>query len=66
MFSATQPLVMRTLVRPVRPVRRELPVNLSTKAAELAAAREALLDTRSAADKVMDSVVDRMLKELSW
>ncbi len=63
MFSATQPLVMRTLVRPVR---RELPANLSIRAAELAAAREALLDTRDAADRVIDSVVDRMLKELSW
>ncbi len=63
MFSATQPLVMRTLVRPVQ---RQLPGKFSTKAAELAAAREALLDTRDAADKVIDSVVDRMLKELSW
>ncbi|HEV2295873.1 MAG TPA: hypothetical protein VGR35_18650 [Tepidisphaeraceae bacterium] len=63
MFSATKPLVTRTLVRPVQ---RELPGNVSNKAAELAAAREALLDRRDAADRVIDSVVDRMLKELTW
>lgn len=66
MFSATKPLVMRTLVRPVQ---RELPGKVSTtstKAAELAAARDALLDTRNAADKVIDSVVERLLKELTW
>jgi hypothetical protein len=63
MFSATKPLVMRTLVRPVR---RELPGKDSTKVAELAAAREALRDTRDTADRVIDSVVDRMLKELTW
>ena len=64
MFNATQPLVARTLVRPVK---RELPGKpSSTKAAELAAAREALRDTRDTADRVIDSVVDRMLKELSW
>ena len=64
MLNATKPLVSRTLVRPVQ---RELPGKVSTtKAAELAAAREALRDTRDVADRVIDSVVDRMLKELSW
>ena len=63
MFHATKPLVARTLVRPVR---RELPGSASRKAEELKAAREALLDTRDAADRVIDSVVDRLLKELSW
>lgn len=59
MCSATQPLIMRTLARPVN---RELPARMGTGAKELDAAREALLDTRDAADKVIDSVVDRLLK----
>jgi hypothetical protein len=63
MFSATKPLVVGTLSKPVR---RELPGNVSRKAEELKAAREALLDTRDTADRVIDSVVDRLLKELSW
>ena len=63
MFNATQPLVTRTLVRPVQ---RELPGRISNRSAELQAAREALLDKRDAADKVIDAVVERMLKELSW
>lgn len=45
MSSATQPLIMRTLVRPVN---RELPTRMGTGAKETDAAREALLDTRDA------------------
>ncbi len=63
MFSATEVPVKRTLPRPVR---RELPANVTTKFKELAAAREALLDTRNTADRVVDSVVNRMLTELRW
>jgi len=64
MFSATKPLVVRTLSKPVR---RELRQSrASERAVELAAAREALLDTRDAADRVVDAVVNRLLKELSW
>ena len=67
MFSATKPLVMGTLnKKPVMRAMRSHGRNLSATAAELAVAREALLDTRKTADRVMDSVVDRMLKELSW
>jgi hypothetical protein len=47
-------------------VNRELSPSLSTTAKELFAARAALLDTRDTADKVIDSVVERMLKELRW
>jgi hypothetical protein len=65
MFSATKPLVMGTLQRPVMREMRSTRT-LSATAAELVAARDALLDTREVADRVMDSVVDRMLKELSW
>jgi hypothetical protein len=65
MFSTTNPLVIGTLQRPVMREMRSTR-NLSATAAELAAARDALLDTRKLADRVMDSVVDRMLKELSW
>ena len=65
MFSATKPLVVGTLSR--KPVMREMrPRPLAATASELAAARKALLDTRETADRVMDCVVDRMLKELSW
>lgn len=63
MFSATKPLVMRTLVRPVR---RENPGYSSKTNKELMAARDALLDQRDAADRVVDSVVQRLQKELSW
>jgi hypothetical protein len=63
MFNATKPLVLRTLVKPVK---RELPRSCSNKAKELAAARAALLDTRETADRLIDSVVDRLLNELSW
>ena len=66
MFSATKPLVLGTLNNK-KPVMREMrDKSLSATATELAAAREALLDTRKTADRVMDCVVDRMLKELSW
>ena len=65
MFSATKPLVLGTLSK--KPVMREMRHKpLAATATELAAAREALLDTRKTADRVMDCVVDRMLKELSW
>ena len=64
MFSATKPLVLRTLKRPVR---RALPVTSSTdRAAALAAAGRALRDTRDTSERVVDAVVDRLLKELSW
>jgi hypothetical protein len=66
MFSATKPLVLGTLdsKKPVMREMRHKPV--SATAAELAAARTALLDTRKTADRVIDCVVDRMLEELSW
>ena len=62
LFRTAKPLVVRTLVRPLH----DVPSVFSTKSAELAAAREALLDRRDTADKVVDRIVDRMLKELSW
>ena len=61
--SATKPLIVGALVKPVR---RELPGRDSTKTAELKAAREAALDPRDAKERVIDSVVDRLLKELTW
>ena len=62
--SATKPLIAGALVKPVR---RELPGRDSMKtAAELKAAREAVLDPRDAKERVIDSVVDRLLKELTW
>ena len=61
--SATKPLIAGALVKPVR---RELPGRDSTKTAELKAAREAVLDPRDAKERVIDSVVDRLLKELTW
>jgi hypothetical protein len=61
--SATKPLIAGALVKPVR---RELPGHDSTKSAELNAAREAVLDPRDAKERVIDSVVDRLLKELTW
>ena len=61
--SATKPLIAGALVKPVR---RELPGRDSTKTAELKAAREAALDPRDAKERVIDSVVDRLLKELTW
>jgi hypothetical protein len=64
MFNATRPLILRTLVNPVK---RELPRRCAAnKMKELAAARAALLDTRETADRVIDSLVDRLLNELSW
>jgi hypothetical protein len=47
-------------------VRRELHGRDSTKAAELKAAREAVLDPRDPGERVIDAVVDRLLKELTW
>ena len=61
--SAAKPLIVGRLVKPVR---RELPGHDSTKAAELKAAREAVLDPRDQKERVIDSVVDRLLKELTW
>ena len=61
--SATKPLIAGALVKPVR---RELPGRDSVKSAELRAAREAVLDPRDAKERVIDSVVDRLLKELTW
>jgi hypothetical protein len=61
--SATKPLIAGALVKPVR---RELPGRDSTKSAELKAVREAVLDPRDAKERVIDSVVDRLLKELTW
>ena len=61
--SATKPLIAGRLVKPVR---RELHGHDSAKAAELKAAREAVLDPRDQRERVMDSVVDRLLKELTW
>ena len=62
-ICATKPLIARTLVNPVR---RELPGHHSITSAELNAARQAVLDPRDAKERVIDSVVDRLLKELSW
>ncbi|MDQ3440849.1 MAG: hypothetical protein M3478_10920 [Planctomycetota bacterium] len=62
-ICATKPLIARTLVNPVR---RELPGRDSIKAAELKAARDAVLDPRDAKERVIDSVVDRLLRELTW
>ena len=61
--SATKPLIAGRLVKPVR---RELPGHDPTKCAELKAAREAVLDSRDQKERVIDSVVDRLLKELTW
>jgi hypothetical protein len=61
--SATKPLIVGRLVKPVR---RELHGRDSTKAAELKAAREAVLDPRDPREWVIDSVVGRLLKELTW
>ena len=61
--TATKPLIAGALIKPVR---RELPGRDSTKSAELRAAREAMLDPRDAKERVIDSVVDRLLKELTW
>ena len=61
--SATKPLIAGALVKPVR---RELHGRHSMKNAELKAAREAVLDPRDAKERVIDSVVDRLLKELTW
>ena len=61
--SATKPLIAGALVKPVR---RELPGRDLLKTVELKAAREAVLDPRDAKERVVDSVVDRLLKELTW
>jgi hypothetical protein len=61
--TATKPLIAGALIKPVR---RELPGRDSTKSAELKAAREAVRDPRDAKERVIDSVVDRLLRELTW
>lgn len=63
MFKAVQPVIARTLVRPLN---YEIPACRGTRTLELAAAQEKLLDTRDTADRVIDAVVEEMLKELSW
>ena len=62
-ICATKPLIARTLAKPVR---RALPGHDSLRDAELKATCEAVLDPRDAKERVIDSVVDRLLKELSW
>ena len=63
MISPTKPLVMRTLAQPVR---REVLTNLLRKADDLKAARDAMLNTRYAANRVADSIADRMQNALTW
>ena len=61
--STTKPLIAGTLSKAVR---RELPDRRASRDAELSAARAAVLDPRDVKERVVDSVVDRLLKELTW
>ena len=61
--STTKRLIVGRLAKPVR---RELHGHDSAKATELKAAREAVMDPRNQKERVIDSVVDRLLKELTW
>lgn len=51
----------------LRQVRAELRERRSgVSAREIAAALDALADKRGAADRTIDSIVDRLMKELTW
>ena len=61
--SATKPLIAGKLSNPVR---RELHGRRLIDDAALKCAREAVLDRREAKERVIDSVVERLLQELTW